>query len=125
MVLHENYAYEYVGEPNVESFLENILNQDYMFSPHKVEFGRTRTFWEMFKIIIGRVGYELIFLMHHCYALIGFGDIHIGIKLIGVFVVVIIPCMLLCIVFIFMDEPEYTDEHKKVEEAERKGPKAE
>lgn len=91
---------------------------------HKVEFGRSRTYWELFKIIVGRVGYELVFTMNYCYALIGFGDIHIVIKLIGVLIVVIIPCMLLCIAFIFMDEPEYTEEHKKVE-VERKGPKAE
>ena len=125
MVLHDNYAYEYDGEPNVESFLEYILNQDYLESPHKVEFGRDRSYWELFRIAIGRVGYELVFLMHHVYALIGFGDIHIAIKLVGVFFIVIIPCMLLCVAFIFMGEEENTDEHKKVEATEKKGPKAE
>lgn len=81
-----------------------------MISPRKVEFGRDRTVWELFKIIIGRVGYEIIFLINHCFALIGFRDIPMVIKMVGVLIVVVIPCMLLCVAFFFIGEEESTEE---------------
>ena len=49
------------------------------------------------------------------------------IKALVTFVVVIVPCMMMCIAFCFMgdEDEENIVEAKKVEEIEKKGPKAE